>query len=235
MAQKVPELSLFLPIYNEEAAIAKVIKSANQVLKKVADQYEILCIEDGSQDSSAQVIRKLAKTNKNLRMIQHQPNRGYGGAFKSGLYGSQYNLVSYIDADGQFDYSEITKFLESIKKADLVLGFRLNRQEGKRRQAMAFLWRLWNFALFGLWVKDPDCGFKLIKKQVIDAIPQLVTESAETEAEFLIRAQRLGFTFSQIGVHHYPRQGGKSTGDNFKVIFKAVKETLHLWYVLNLQ
>lgn len=231
--KKVPELSLFLPSYNEQDNIKKVIADADKVLKTVADKYEILVIEDGSKDDTAKVVKDIIKKNKNVRMYQHKPNRGYGGAFKSGLYQSHYDLVTLMDADGQFDFSEITKFLPKIAKYDLVIGYRLNRQDSFLRLVNAFIWKLWIWLLFGLWVNDIDCALKLIHKNVINDIT-LTTESALTSAEFLIKARQHGFTIAQVGVHHYPRAAGVPTGANPKVIIKAFLQSLNLWYQLNL-
>ena len=229
---KVSEISLFLPTYNEEEVIAQTIKKSDKILKKIAAKYEILVVNDGSTDDTAKVVKKLIEKNDNIRMITHDPNRGYGGALKSGLKESKYSHISFIDSDGQFDYSEIDKFLPYLGQFDLVIGYRLDRQDNILRKLNALLWKLWVWLLFGLWVKDIDCGFKVVKDDVVDNIT-LSTESAFTEAEFLIRAKQQGFSFKQVGVHHYPRTVGTATGADFKVIFKAVKESILLWYKLN--
>lgn len=230
---KVAGLSLFLPTYNEQENIARTVEDADAVLKKVAKEYEILVVEDGSKDQTAQVVKDLIKKNKHVRMIQHKPNRGYGGAFKSGLYGSQQELVSFIDSDGQFDYSEVTKLLRHIDKYDLVIGYRIKRQDSLFRNLNAFLWKIWMWFLFGLWVKDIDCAFKVIKKYVIEDV-KLETESALTSAEFLIRVKQQDYRWKEVGVHHYPRKAGAATGANPKVIIRALKESLRLWYTMNL-
>ena len=230
---KVPELSLFLPAYNEADNIKKTILDADKVLKKVARKYEILVIDDGSTDNTGAIVKSLIKKNKNIRLITHKPNQGYGAAFKSGLYGSRYQLVSFIDSDGQFDYSEITKFIPLLKDNDLVIGYRIKRQDNFLRVLNANLWKLWMWLLFGLWVKDIDCAFKVIKKPVIDNIT-LTTESALTSAEFLIRVRQAGYKLAEVGVHHYPRTAGEQTGANPKVILKAFLQSLRLWYHMNL-
>ncbi len=89
------------------------------------------------------------------------------------------------------------------------------------------------FYFYRAWFKDADCGFKLIKKEVVDKIPHLQTESAITETEFLIRAKKAGFKFVEVGVKHYLREEGKQTGGNPKVIWRAVKESFKLWRVLH--
>lgn len=231
--KKVPELSLFLPAYNEAANIKKTVSDADKVLKKFAHKYEILVIDDGSKDDTGAIVKSMIKRNKNIRLITHKPNRGYGAAFKSGLYGSRYQLVSFIDSDGQFDYSEIAKFLPLLHNHDLVIGYRLKRQDNFLRVLNANLWKLWIWLLFGLWVKDIDCAFKVIKKPVIDSI-KLTTESALTSAEFLIRIRQAGYKLAQLGVHHYPRTAGEQTGAHPKVILKAFAQSLKLWYIMNL-
>ncbi len=230
---KLSSLSLFLPAYNEAANITKTVTDADKVLKDVANEYEILVVDDGSKDDTAKIVKGLMVKNKHIRLIQHKPNKGYGGAFKTGLYGSQHEFVSFIDSDGQFDYSEIKKLSPHLSKYDLVIGYRIKRQDSFLRSLNAFIWKLWIYFLFGLWVKDIDCAFKIIKKQVIDEI-DLKTESALTSAEFLIKVKQKGFRLKQIGVHHYPRTAGTQTGANFKVILRAFKESLKLWYHLNL-
>ncbi len=232
MSQKVPELSLFLPAYNEAANIEKSISDADKVLRKVADRYEILVVNDGSRDDTGKIVKGLMKTNPCLRMIEHDPNRGYGAAFKSGLYGCKYNLVSFIDSDGQFDYSQITKFLPYIDNYDLVIGYRRKRSDSFLRSLNAYVWKLWVWLLFGLWVKDIDCAFKLIKKEVIDSI-KLNTESALTSAEFLIKVKHQGYRLKQVGVNHYPRRAGMQTGAKLKVILRAFRQSFALWYQLN--
>lgn len=233
LMSKVAQLSLFLPTYNEQENIARTVGDADNVLKKVAKEYEVLVVEDGSKDKTAQIVKDLMKKNKHIRMIQHKPNRGYGGAFKSGLYGSKSELVSFIDSDGQFDYSEVSKLLPHVGKYDLVIGYRIKRQDSPLRNLNALLWKIWMWFLFGLWVKDIDCAFKVIKKHVIDDIT-LETESALTSAEFLIRVKQKGYRWKEVGVHHYPRKAGAATGANPKVIIRAFKESIKLWYTMNL-
>jgi len=231
--KKLQELSLFLPAYNEEKVITQTIIKADTILRKVADKYEILVINDGSTDKTEEVVNQIIKKNPNVvRMITHNPNKGYGGALKTGLYESKYKYISFIDADGQFDFSEIGKFIKYINDYDLVIGYRKNRADSGLRIGTAYLLKLWNLIWFRFWVRDADCGFKLIKKEVVDRLPKLKTESAITETEFLIRAKRAGYKFKELPVGHYPRTTGKSTGGDFRVIFRAVKETLQLWWAL---
>lgn len=225
----VKELSVFFPAYNEEENIEHTVTKAIEVLEKLAKKWEIIVVNDGSTDKTGEIVEKLIEKEPRIKMITHTPNRGYGAAFKSGLYNAQYKLIAFTDADGQFDFNEIEKFLEEIREADIVAGYRLKRQDSLLRVVNAKFWEALMRVSFGLKIKDPDCGFKLIKKDVIDKIGLLSTESAVTEPEFLIRAQRAGFKIRQIGVSHFPRKEGKQTGANLKVITKALRQSGELW------
>ncbi|MFC1711812.1 glycosyltransferase [Patescibacteria group bacterium] len=225
-AKKVAELSVFFPAYNEEENIKTTVLKAVAVLEKIAIKWEILVIDDGSKDKTADIVKSIAKEDKNIRLIQHKKNRGYGGALKTGLYKSKYNLIAFTDSDGQFDFIEIKKFIPKLKKADLVIGYRKKRTDNYFRRFVAFLLRMWNIALFGLNVKDVDCGFKVFKRQVIETIGKLSTESAITETEFVVRSKLNKFKIAEVGVDHHSREKGEQTGGKLKIISKALFESL---------
>lgn len=226
---KVQAISVFFPAYNEEKNIKKTVTEAVKILKKIAKDWEIVVVNDGSTDKTGEIVKKLIKKEPRISMITHTPNRGYGAALKSGLYNAKYPWIAFTDADGQFAFSEVDKFLEKKDEADLIIGYRLQRRDPPLRIFIAQLLRIWNLIFFGLWLKDVDCGFKLIKKEVVDKIGTLKTESAITESEFLVRAKRAGFKIVEIPVHHYPRKKGKQTGGDIRIIWKAFKETFLLW------
>lgn len=229
---KLSSLSVFFPTYNEEKNIQKAIESALKILPVITDQWEILVVNDGSKDQTGEIVKQLMKKEPRLKMITHTPNRGYGAAVKTGLYNFCSDWLFFTDADGQFDFLEIKKFVACQNQADLIIGYRLKRSDPALRIFLAKLLKIWDRLFFGLKVCDPDCAFKLIKRKVIEKIPHLTTESALTVTEFLVRSQRAGFKIKEIGVHHYSRTVGQQTGGNPKVIFKALKETFWLWWQL---
>ena len=230
--KKIKELSVFFPAYNLETQIESTVGSAFKVVPKLADKYEVIVVNDGSKDATGGILSKLTKKYKNLRIITHKVNRGYGAALKSGFYNSKYNWIAFTDADGQFDISELPNLIAKQEKiqADLVVGYYLKRQVSTVRKINTFLWEAIVYFLFGLKVKDIDCGFKLISKRVIDTLPKLESErGAFISSEFLIKAQKKGFKIVEIGVHHYPRIEGKGTGANLNVIIKSFSDLFRLW------
>jgi glycosyltransferase involved in cell wall biosynthesis len=229
--EKIKELSVFFPAYNEEANIRQTVERAVEVLEKVAKKWEIIVIDDGSKDKTGAIVKRLMKKEPRIRLVTHTPNRGYGASLKSGFYNSQYEWIAFTDADGQFDFSEITKFFEKQKQtgADLVIGYYLKRAVPFYRIWGSKLWELAVFLLLGLKVKDIDCGFKLIRKKVIDEIPRLEAERGPfISSELLIKAKKKGFKIVQLGVHHYPRRAGKATGASLKVVLSGLKDLIRL-------
>lgn len=228
---EINELSVFFPAYNEEKNIEPTVTKAAKILSKVAKVWEIIVVNDGSEDKTGEIVEKLIEKNKKIRMITHTPNRGYGVALKTGFYNARYEWVAFTDADGQFDFSQITKLIAKQRqtKADLVIGYYLKRKVPLYRIWGSKFWGMAIFLLFGLKVKDIDCGFKLIRRQVIEQVSKLEAERGPfISSELLIKAIKKGFKIAEVGVHHYPRQAGKATGASLKVIFSGLTDLLKL-------
>lgn len=233
----IDELSVFFPCFNEEKNIKNTTDKTIPVLKKIAKKWELILVNDGSKDNTAQVLEKIkAQDPDHIKIITHSPNQGYGAALQSGLYNSQYQWIAFTDSDGQFDFTEISKFIEKQQQtnADIVIGYYLARQVSKLTIFTSKIWEAIVYLLFRLHVTDIDCGFKLIRKKVIDTIPRLEAQrGAFISSEFLIKAKKAGFKIVEIPVHHYPRLEGKATGRNFKVIIKSFSDLFRLWLKLN--
>ena len=229
MAKQIKAISVFFPAYNEEVNIKKTVRQARKVLLQIANKWEILIINDGSTDKTGQVAAKLRREDKRIDVINHPANQGYGAALKSGFSNARYPWVAFTDSDGQFNFSEIKKFLPLMKNSDLILGYRLNRADSFLRRIYTFVWGKIPLVLWGLRVRDYSCGFKLIKKKVFDAVQPLVGEEKVTQIEMLVKAKRKGFKFAEIGVRHYPRKYGAQTGANIKVVVKSITDLFKLW------
>ena len=224
MTRQIEKLSVFLPAYNEEANLERTVKNVVENLKKNVSEWEIVIVDDGSKDNTGKISDRLARINTKIKVIHHSPNRGYGAAFKSGLYACKYPWISLIDSDGQFDFQEITHFIKTQAEtdADMVIGYYLGRKVSIIRILNSKAWQLIVFLLFGLNVKDIDCGFKLISKKIVDKIPKLESErGAFISSEFLIKTKKAGFKIVEIGVHHFPRQFGEATGAQLNVIIQS--------------
>lgn len=234
MNNKIEELSIFFPFWNEEKNVESVVKKAIPIAKEKAKVWEILMIDDGSSDKTFSICKRLALSDpQHLRAISHQPNRGYGAALREGFDNVAYDFVVFNDGDGQFDFSEIDKFIRKIKHADIVIGFRKKRRDHPIRRMLMWLLKIWDFIFFGFYFKDIDCGFKLFRKNALSKISPLKSEGAMITTEILAKARKAKLRIAEVEVRHYPRIYGDQSGGNLRVIVRAIRESFMLWWELH--
>jgi len=219
---------VFFPAYNEEENVERIILQAQKVLPKVAEEWEIIPVNDGSRDRTGEIIERIAKEDPRVRPVHHIRNRGYGGAVISGFNASRFELIFFTDGDLQFDLHEIPLLLQRLNEGDLVLGYRKSRQDPFFRKVNAFLWGKLVGYLFGFRVRDVDCAFKIVKRSVLDEV-ELTSGGAMISTELLAKARQRNFRISEVGVTHYPRIMGSPTGSNLSVILRAFKELSRIY------
>jgi len=212
-----------IPAYNEEASVGRVVQEVSRVAGALDLDHEIVVVNDGSRDRTGQIVRGLIESIPPLRLVEHYPNRGYGGSLKAGFAAAKGDLIAFIPGDGQFDFSEICLFLEHIERADIVCGYRANRQDAPVRKLFAFGWNSLVRLLFGYLCRDIDCGFKLLRREILEHV-NLVSDGAMIDTEMLAGARARGFRIAEVPVTHLPRAEGAATGGNFKVIVKAFRD-----------
>jgi glycosyltransferase involved in cell wall biosynthesis len=222
-------LSVVLPAYNEEAVIAATVNQVAETLASLAPDYEIIIVDDGSRDRTGAIADALAASNPRIRVVHNWPNRGYGGALIAGFNAASKELIFFMDADGQFDIRDIARLLPHIETVDAVLGYREVRCDPLIRKINAWGWNLLMRLLFGLRVRDVDCAFKLYRAELVRAA-NVQAEGAMINSEMLVKLHRMGYRFHQVSVHHYPRRHGRATGADLRVIARAFKELLKLYW-----
>lgn len=227
--KKLGELSIFFPFWNESKNVERVVMNAIPIAQKIALKWEILLIDDGSTDNTLKTAEKVASEHKNIRVISHFPNRGYGSAIREGLTNSKYDIVVFTDGDGQFDFAEITKFIDALPDSDIVIGYRKKRRDNVLRHILMYMLKLWDYVFFRFHFKDIDCGFKMFNRHALDEIMPLRSDGAMITTEILAKAKKKKLRFSQVEVTHYPREFGVQSGANFGVIFRAILESFILW------
>jgi glycosyltransferase involved in cell wall biosynthesis len=225
-------ISIFFPCYNEEQNVEKVTCEALDTARQISDDYEIIIVNDGSRDRTAEIADELAAKFPQVRAVHHDINKGYGAALQTGFKNASKELVFYTDGDGQFKIEEIINLLPHIDKYDIVSGYRIRRQDPLHRKINAFMWGTMVNMLFRLNVSDVDSAFKLYKRKIFDDI-DLTAQGALIDTEILAKAKSKGYTITEVGVNHYPRTAGCQTGAKISVIVKAFKELYRLRNSLN--
>ena len=218
-------LSVVFPAYNEEKNIKNTVTDCRAYLAEHFDDYEIIVVNDGSTDNTAGETQNLIDTYKEIRLINHEVNMGYGTALNTGLEAASMDYIFFMDSDGQFDITELEKLMPYLKENHLVIGYRIQRADSFIRTLNAYLYGLYIRLFFGLNVKDIDCAFKIFPKSAFDKVKPIRSRGALYSAELLIKFQKYGFSFSEVGVNHYPRPFGEQSGANLSVIFKMFRES----------
>jgi glycosyltransferase involved in cell wall biosynthesis len=220
-------LTIFYPCYNEEANVERVTRAAVETARQIADDFEVLIVNDGSRDRTGEIADRLAAEIPGVRAVHNNPNLGYGGALARGFREARKNWIFYTDGDGQFDFDEISKLLPLLETHDIVSCYRLDRKDSVMRKVNAWAWSTLVNLLFHIGLKDIDCAFKIYPRTFIERI-ELWSRGALIDTEMLAKARNLGYSIAQLGVHHYPRIAGSQTGANLKVILRAFKELFKL-------
>lgn len=221
-------LSVIIPFYNEEKSLNILINRLIEALKKINEEYEIILVDDGSNDSS---IRRLADKvlNKQVKLISHKKKLGKGKALLTGFQESKGDVVAFMDADLQDDPSELPKFLEKINQGyDLVNGWRIERKDplGKKIPSSIF-----NFFLLRLLLRskfhDVNCGFKVMRRNVLEDISLY----GDNYRFLPILADKSGYKTTEVTVQHHPRVYGKTKYGYFR-LFSGLFDTLTTYFIL---
>ncbi len=216
-------LSVILPAHNEEAAIAETVQTVVDTLTAWVQDFEVIVVNDGSKDATRTIVEAIAASDSRVRLINHAINQGYGAALVSGFEAVTKDLVFFMDSDGQFDIHDLERFFPFVGEYDAVLGYRIDRQDTWMRKLNAWGWKLLVSVVLGLRVRDVDCAFKLYRADFFRE-HRLETRGAMINAEMLYKFTRAGYTYTQLGVRHLPRCGGRATGAKPAVIARAFRE-----------
>jgi len=229
-----PSISAFFPCYNDAPTIGGLVRDADCQLRRVTDDYEVIVVNDGSSDNSAEVLTALQAELPTLRVISHPINRGYGGALRSGFAAATKELIFYTDGDAQYDVQELPVLLMLMTEdTHFVNGIKMARGDAAYRvhagNVHKFLMR-WSF---WLPVIDVDCDFRLVRRSVLERIA-LHSNSGSICVELVKDAQRAGAQFREVSVHHYPRQFGQSQFFRPGRILRTYVDLARMWIDLML-
>jgi glycosyltransferase involved in cell wall biosynthesis len=218
-----PGLSIVLPCHQEEVNVADAIRAAESVAARTSTEYEILVVDDGSTDATAEIAGRFVDGSGRVRLLIHSHNRGYGAALRSGLGAARMQWVLLTDADLQFDLRDLEDFVMLTGSADVVAGRRVVRQDPLGRRISGAAWSSLMRTLFDLPVRDVDCAFKLVRRELLDGI-ELTASGALISTELLVVCRAQGARIVEHGVRHRPRAAGEQSGARPDVVARAFVE-----------
>jgi glycosyltransferase involved in cell wall biosynthesis len=227
-----PSLSVFFPAYNDGGTIASMVIRTVKTASELTPDFEVIVVDDGSGDGTADIADELARTYPQVRAVHHPTNRDYGAALQTGFRSATKDLIFYTDGDAQYDPTELALLWPHMTNGvDLVNGYKISRSDPMHRIIIGRVYHHVVSLLFGLHLRDVDCDFRLMRRRIFERI-DLKKTSGIICVEMIKKIQDAGFRIVEVPVHHFHRTHGKSEFFNFRRLFRTGRDLLVLWYAL---
>jgi dolichol-phosphate mannosyltransferase len=223
-----PAISLVIPAFNEAAVITRAITEAETALALHFKQFEVLVVDDGSSDATAAEVRRVLPNSPHTRLLQHEVNRGYGAALRTGFEAARFELVAFTDADCQFDLTDLARLVQRMGEKPIVAGYRADRKDPRKRRFLSWGYNVLARMLLGTRVRDVDCALKVFRREVLAG---LLPESRGffVNTEMMTRARLLRLEVAELAVTHRPRAGGMSKV-SLSEVPRTARTLLSFWW-----
>jgi Glycosyl transferase family 2 len=206
-------LTVFFPAYNDSGTIASMVIRTVKAASKLTSDFEIIVVDDGSADGTAEIADELARTYPQVRAVHHPVNRDYGAALQTGFRTATKDLIFYTDGDAQYDPAELSMLWARLTPdADMVNGYKISRADPLHRIVIG---RVYHHVVSLLFER-----INLEKTSGIICV------------EMMKKIQDAGFRIVEVPVHHYHRAFGKSAFFNYRRLWRTGRDLIVLWYAL---
>ena len=228
MLTKLPEVTIFFPVYNDEHTIRIVTEKAIKVCEEIASKYEVIIINDGSPDNSGKIADELVAQYENVRVVHHPSNRGYGAAVKTGLTEARYEYIFFTDGDDEYDMWDFKKLFKLRDYYDIIITFRYRKIYSNYRIFISYIYNAILRWLFRTSYRDISTGMKMVRKSCIKDV-NLRTDSPFIGAELTIKMMLKGYRIGEVGIQTFPRQIGSGSSTSFKNIKKTIVDMFSVY------
>lgn len=199
------KVSIIIPAFNEAVGIARCLREITKAMNASKFDYEVIVIDDGSDDSTCLVSNSVAKNNSKIKLVKNSVNRGKGHAVQRGLQCASGDVIAYMDADFSIHPNQLTLFLSELEKADAVIGSKRHPKSiisyPLHRKFLSRCFNLLVRMMFRIPFSDTQCGFKIFKREVFEKEhSELLTKSYAFDVELLINVYRRGYKIVEAPV-----------------------------------
>jgi glycosyltransferase involved in cell wall biosynthesis len=219
-------ISVIIPAYNDETTVGRLISDTAALLSEVCPDYEIVTINDGSKDNTLKVLNELAAKNKQVRVINHEINRGYGETIRELYLAGRKDQIFSLPGDYQYAPKELLVMAEGLRNYDFVIGLRVHRNDPWRRKMQSRVYNLMLRTLYGHRHKDVN-SIKLFRRDILNKI-SLQSHTPFVDAELCIRAEKAGFRVIEIPIEHLPRLSQGASGGKISVISETFGDLIKM-------
>jgi dolichol-phosphate mannosyltransferase len=221
-----PHYSIVIPVYNEEEVVADLLNEINRFADTWSQNYELLLVDDGSADRTAEIIATRFANWPQGRLIRLNRNCGQAAALLCGMKSARGQIIVLLDGDGQNDPYDIPKLLAPLIEVDMAVGIRVNRRDSYLRKAMSRVANAARSRILRDGVADSGCGIKALHRRVVEAFIPMRTLYSFIPA----LAVSAGFTIRQVPVNHRPRSGGKSKYGVRQFLWRPLLDMFGVWW-----
>jgi len=222
-------ISVFFPAFNDAGSIGTLVEAALEVLPNLTNDFEVIVVNDGSTDATADILNELARTNPLVRIIHHQRNLGYGAALQSGFRTARKDLIFYTDGDGQYDVRELPKLRRLLTdEVDVVNGYKIKRADAGSRKALGAIYNQIARFLFQLPIRDVDCDFRLLRRSQVQEL-EINSSTGAVCVELVSKLHKAGCVFVETPVSHHPRVHGNSQFFTYRRVWETAVDFSFLW------
>jgi glycosyltransferase involved in cell wall biosynthesis len=222
-----PDISFFFPIYNDERTVRIVTEKAIRLFNEIANQYEIVIVDDASPDKAGEIADQLAREYPQVKVVHHETNRGYGAAVKSGIANTKYDWVCMVDGDDEYDILDLKRMLDLRQYYGLIIGFRYKKLYSTKRIFISHVYNALLRSLFDMRFRDISTGIRVFHRSILERI-DLNSNSPFIGAELAIKTMLGGTPVGEVGIQTFPREFGAGAATSMKNIIRTIRDMLRM-------
>jgi len=223
-----PRVSLFFPVYRDEATVERVARKALRVLEELSSEHEVIIVDDGSPDRAGEIADRIAVAHPGVRVIHHERNLGYGQALRTGFAAARFEWICFTDGDDEYEVDDLRKLLRLRDYYDLVITFRYAKRYGGWRIFVSFVYNKVLRLVFETRYRDVSSGLKLVRKSVVEEL-ELVSTSPFIGAEITIKTMLKGFRVGEVGIQTFPRRFGRGSSTSPRNVLATLRDMLRVY------
>lgn len=224
----IKSISLIFPVYKDAHTVKLMIEKSLKVLKKINKKYEIIIIDDYCPQNSGKIALSISKKIKEIKVVFHKQNKGYGAALKTGLKNCKNDWIFMIDGDNEYDVNEIFRLMSESKNHDLIITYRYKKKYELYRKIISWSYNLILRFIFNINYKDISSGSRLVNKKLINKI-KIDTNGPFFGAELVIKSKYKNYRIKEVGINTNLRKFGKGSVINIANIILTLKEIIALF------
>jgi len=222
-----PDISFFFPAYNDERTVRIVTEKAIKLFNEIANQYEVVIVDDASPDKAGQIADQLAHEYPHVKVVHHETNRGYGAAVKSGISNTKYDWICMVDGDDEYDILDLKRMLSLRQHYGLIIGFRYKKLYSAKRIFISHIYNAVLRSLFDTRFRDISTGIRVFHRSILRHI-ELNSNSPFIGAELAIKTMLDGTPVGEVGIQTFPREFGAGSTTSMANIVRTIRDMLRM-------